>query len=219
MTSDHLPYLTLSPIRDKDNRRILLLHSDALPSTPPSDVVSSAEGVIIDYLSSVSDSPHVLLYLHAGIASTGGTTLAGVRLFGKTYEEIVPPSARENVQLIVAVHVSFASRTQIYTASFSSAGQDYSRLEYCDLLEDVERRLGVDASLLGIRPVDFEYDDVMRAWVGRSDETNGKHHNAASSVDPSKPLLDYNKVSFEMDNAASSQQTSEEQSSRLIEEP
>ena len=72
------------------------------------------------------------------------------------------------------------------------SGQEYSKLQYCDLLVDLEKLLGIDSTLLGLERVDFDYDETMRYWVGRHfDEKPIKPPN------PSESLFDMSNVSFD----------------------
>lgn len=192
MAPPNQPFLTLSPIRDKHNRNILLLHSDSLPplsETPDTVQLPNAEQTIIDIVNQ-SQTAYVLLYLHAGLASTTGTSLAAVQQFVRVLDKVVPARVSHNVVSIVATHVSALTRAHVYAASYSAQGDEYSRLTYCDLLEDVETLLGVDSTLLGVRQLDFDYDEEMRAWVHRKVVPDAEH----VKMDPSKPLLDFDNV-------------------------
>lgn len=219
IASDRLPFLTMAPVQDRADRRILLLHSDALPSEALDDLHSCAEGVVIDHLTDSEDAgAHVLIYLHAGLASTKGTSLTSVRSFLSNLDLLVPLEARRSLHAIYAVHVSFLTRAHIFAAAHTSnCVEDYGRLEYLDLLEDLEQRLGVDCTMLGLRPVDFEYDAVMRSWVGRMVEAvDAMEGKEKLIVDPSKPLIDISAISLD---TADEPLTPDEHPPRALEEP
>lgn len=204
-----VPFLTLSPVRDRNGNAILLLHSDALP--PALSELPAPEAALLNSLALQPEIPHTLVYLHAGLASTTPAPSMAVSAFRIAYADLVPSAARSAISSIVAVHVSFATRALAYANAFGSLRDEYARLTYCDLLEDVEKELGVEATVLGLRDVDFEYDDEMRAWVDRTPEGDAPASDlaagqggekVAAGVDPSKPLLHFENVSFLPGDAA-----------------
>lgn len=176
------PFLTVAPIPDRHNRTIILLHSDALPEATPS-------------LPPLPPGPLAVVYLHAAHAETP-TSLLSVRAFRLAYEAC-PLDIRSRIAQILAVHISFPTHLHIYINSFSLQCQEYSKLIYCDLLTDLEHHLGLDSTLLGLRPHDFSYDDRMRTWLGRKPPP--------PPLDPYKPLLDISSVSLERDTPQTSE--------------
>lgn len=198
-----LPFLTISPVRDNTNCPILLIHSDSLPCPPVPKDLPPSEQTIIDIVNQ-SETLHTVVYLHAGLASTSGTSLASATSFIRGYHTHVPAQTRNKLGRILAVQVSALSRAHMYAASFALSGSEFARLEYCDLLEDVENALGVDSTLLGIRQVDFDYDEEMRAWVDRRRPDSDR---PPQSLDPSKPLLAFEKVDFSTESQHTADRT------------
>lgn len=239
------PFLSLAPVRDKHNRRIVLIHSDSLPSArahtdadaAPTGYASDedsgfdlslplAETAVLDLLLSTGPSdpdPHAaattaaaassehlltVVYLHAGLASTDTpSSLPSVRAFRSAYDHLAPFALRARIASVIVVHMSFLTRLHVYAASFGLAAEEYGKLEYADLLPDMEAMLGVDATLLGLRPCDWAYDAVMMHWVGRAPchvqapttRTESRALPEHLRVDPSKPLINLKNVSFEFD--------------------
>lgn len=197
------PLLSMSPVRDRDSNPILLLHTAGLPSIqePPT---TAADRIHRTLSILPPDGPLTLVLCNAGIASVAATTLAGVRAFRAAYEDdnIVPSAFRARIQKIIALHVSVVTRAQIYMASFGMQNGEYAKLQYCDLLADLEKVLAVDATLLGLQNIDFSYDDEMRFWVGRQHENIPVRH-----PNPRKSLIDLDNVSVSRDDTVPSQQT------------
>lgn len=173
MFPDHMnyeldqPFLTIARVRDARGRRILLLHSDSLLMNPPSEDTISA--TLNRIRPCQSDT---LVYLHGGIGTLCETTsVAQVRKFRAALDTHLRP---EHIPAVVyALHVSFLSRTHAAVAArFAGApARDlYAKTIYCDLVADLEQQLGIDCTLLGLRFIDLDYDEVMRCWVGRKDE-------------------------------------------------
>lgn len=185
--------LSLSPIRDSQSRPILLLHSSYLPaSNIHHDLLSSYLAPV--FASLPPSGPLTLVYCHAAFAHTDAlTSLRTVRTFRYLYENenIVPNHIRKRIQLIVPLHVSVLTRAHVYISSFGMKHAEYSKIQYADLLVDLEKLLGVDSTLLGLDFIDFEYDERMRFWVGRQTE-----HHPVKMPDPSKPLIDTASLSF-----------------------
>lgn len=183
-----LPFLTVTSHNDPEHRRIILLHSDGLRSD---DALSEAVNAAV---SAVPPSePLTLVYLHGGVATSETSGLWAVRSLRSAYETFVPEHIRSRLQQIVAVHVSVVTRGHIYMSSFGLQFSEYSKLVYCDLLADLERLLGVDSTLLGLRSIDFQYDEQMRYWVGRQDEFTIEQPEV---LDPSKPLINTEDIYF-----------------------
>lgn len=136
----------------------------------------------------------VLVYCHAGV---GETSLWGVRAFRAAYE-LVPRILRERISEVIALHVSFVLRAQIYASSTWMQCGEYGKLVYCDLISDLERHLGIDALLAGLDDADVEYDGVMRTWVARDDEIRPTKHR-----DPNQPLIDISKIDLGSEPAES----------------
>lgn len=225
---DLQPFLTVAPIRDFLNRRILLLHSDVLTNSLTTTEATATNEILSTIKPTSSD---VLLYLHAGLATTTNTSLSSARLFRRAVDNLVNvvPSA------VIALHVSFLTRTHAsVTARFagSVASEMYARLEYCDLVEDLERFLGIDSTLLGLRLVDLDYDEVMRAWVGRKvgEEidpsfvsvgagSSGDAFSTAKSykttLNVRKPLIDINAISFDGSDIDLERREEEEEQRRV----
>lgn len=224
----HTSCFTVSPIRDKLNRRIVLLHSEALPTSEhAAQPLAQFDPAAQDVLQTLT-SNDVLIYLHAGLASTSGTTAWGVRAFRRAVDDCGLHDHQIPAECL-AVHVSFVSRAHASVAArFAGAfaSQLYAKMRYCDLLADVEEELGVDSTLLGLHRVDFDYDNVMRAWVGRQfdqEQGNGTTVTELASqphsqkLDPSKPLIDVSAISFATE--AESDEHVANPEPRMIEEP
>lgn len=201
-SSTSTPLLTLSPLRDRESRPILLLHTAGLPSLH--DPPESKSHIIHRTLSLLPPAvPLTLVLCHAAIATRGPTTLAAVRAFRAAYENeaIVPQAIRARIQLILALHVSALTRVHVYMASFTMKNAEYTKLQYCDLLADLENTLAVDSTLIGLQNVDFDYDEQMRSWVGRQHE-----HNPVKVPNPSDALLDLQNVSLSLADTTPQQQ-------------
>lgn len=182
MDSDR-PFLTLTRHRDRQNRVIVLLHSGNLPpATASSNTIQKALHII------PPNEEITLVYLHAGLASASEPSLFSVRTFRRQYEQVVPLSIRSRIQQIVALHVSFSTRSLVYASTFQMQCSEYRKLVYCDLLVDLEQLIGVDSTLLDIRDVDLDYDQQMRYWVGRENEGQSEAERP-KELDPSKPLI------------------------------
>lgn len=219
---------TISPIRDKLNRRILLLHSDALPTIDHAAQPLAQFDPAAHHVLQTLTSNDVLIYLHAGLASTSGTTAWGVRAFRRALDACALHDHQIPAECL-AVHVSFVSRAHASVAArFAGAftSQLYAKMRYCDLLSDLEEDLGVDSTLLGLHRVDFDYDNVMRAWVGRQfDPADGNATTVtdlasqphSQKLDPSKPLIDVSAISFTTETE--SEEHLENAEPRMIEEP
>lgn len=194
-------FLSLSPIRDRNSRPILLLHSAGLPSlsSPPSEIAA----LVSPTLSHLPPTgPLVLVICHGAFASTdAATSLLSVRSFRYLYENdsVVPRDIRSRLELIIPLHVSALTRAHIYMSSFGMQHGEYSKIQYADLLVDLEKLLGVDCTLLGLDNIDFDYDRRMRFWVGRQHETH-----PLKLPDPEKPLLDLDNISISADPATDS---------------
>ena len=151
------------------------------------------------------------MYCNAGLENA--STLWGVRALVQGYFEI-DTEIRARIVKIVALHVSFVSRTHLYMVC--SARWDYTeypKVVYCNLIQDLENILGVDAILAGVQKEDIEYDEIMRTWVGRENE--GKDESTRKMYpDPSKPLLNFDAVDFSTSTDTDAQTTRSDNNSQ-----
>lgn len=200
------PFLTLCSQRDRLGNPILLLHSDSLPLSTSPTLSNEIQRQISTVKSQLpATGPLTLVYCHGSLAQQDNPSLLAVRAFRAAWEAHVPLNFRERISRIIALHVSFMTRSHIYASSFRMQAQEWSKLVYCDLLSDLEKELGVEPLLMGLRDHDFEYDEEMRIWVGRQNEDDPNRNETQIILDPSKPLINTQDVSFQWkeDNSSS----------------
>ncbi|PXF44524.1 hypothetical protein BWQ96_05702 [Gracilariopsis chorda] len=186
------PFIHIASHYDRQHRLIVFIH----PHNFPSEQSPYFQQDLNDQLSIIPpNAPITLVYCHAPFGFEN-ISLFSVRAFRAAYEKYIPDTLRSRIQRIIPLHLSFVMRSYIYMASFQMQHAEYSKIHYCDLIADLEKELGVDATLLPFRMVDFDYDETMRCWVDRQNENKAPGQSSTAVPDPSKSLLDMSSVSF-----------------------
>lgn len=182
-------FLRVTAARTNDGLPVVLLLGRNLPSVADA---SAALASIPSQLSTLPAGPFALIYLHANVPTT---TFWGVRAFRRLYES-VPLELRQRIARLAALHVSFPTRAHVYANSSWLECGEYGKLEYCDLICDLEKALGIDALLAGLDDEDVRYDSIMRTWVARDDEIK-----PAPSPNPKAPSFSWDSIDFSFSEA------------------
>lgn len=191
-TTMETPFIHVASHYDTQQRLIVFIH----PHNFPSENSPYFQQDLNDQLSIIPpNAPITLVYCHAALGFEN-VTLFSVRAFRAAYEKYIPHELRSRIQRIIPLHVSFAVRSFVYMSSFRMQHDEYTKIHYCDLIADLEKQLGVDATLLPFRMVDFDYDETMRCWVDRQHGGQAAGQSSTPVPDPSKSLLDMSSVSF-----------------------
>lgn len=190
-----LDFLSFPACTSREGHSVAVLYGARLPSASSSNSLPHHTEIEMAVRAGLPDCNRAisLLYIHDSILNV---TPANCRSFRSIYFSI-SSDLRNLVQRIFVLHPTAALRTAMYLF----AGQEYSKITYCDLVEDVENVLGIDSLLLRLSDDVLGNDEVQRVWVGRHD-VEEKH------LDPSKPLLDLDNVDASWNNVQNSQEQS-----------
>lgn len=142
----------------RDDTEVVVLLAASLPAitaaAPSPDVIAAALPQ--------APSRYTLLHVHSPAAVVGP---ASTRAF-RAAAAALPPATSARLARVVVLHASVALRAALWALAPRDV---YSRLVFCDLIEDAEREIGVDSLLLELPDAVLAYDEELRVWQGRDD--------------------------------------------------
>lgn len=165
------PFLHIPGCVCRDDTAIALLLAESLPAAaaaaPPPAAVAAA----------LPPAParYTLLHVHSPSAAVS----AGSSRAFRAAAAALPQAVAARLARVVVLHASVALRAALWALAPRDV---YSRLVFCDLVEDAERELGVDSLLLQLPESVLAYDEELRVWQGRDDRP------PAPVPDPRTPL-------------------------------
>lgn len=152
------PFLHLPGCVCRDDTEIAVLFAESLPATTAPAPSPAAVAAALP----PAPARYTLLHVHSPAAAVGPASSRAFRAAAAA----LPQAAAARLARVVVLHASVALRAALWALAPRAV---YSRLVFCDLVEDAERELGVDSLLLQLPDSVLAYDEELRVWQGRDD--------------------------------------------------